>query len=577
MRISIRQFGDESGIIMPFVIGFLVILTTIGVTLAQTSTQTFNNSINFSYNQIAHIASKAAIDYAEEQYELNASYAGTPETDLHETDRYRSTIEIEVLYNQGSNAKRIRATGRVYVFTPNNGTADFVREIQASIIRNGAVAGNPADYEPIIWLDASAPDTLYQSSSASNSIVIDSLYGSSYDDVVEQKQSGSLTYNNDLEMTYDGSSNGYQQIGIRFRNVTVPKNTTVNSAYIQFTTDETKQSGPIELKVEGVATDNSSAWSGNNAVSSPTKTTAYVTWNPNDWNDVGQAGADERVEVTSIVQELVNRAGWNSGNNMSFTIQRVSGSGTRTAEAGSGSNQGPQLTINWGTASGGGPATSDGDPVGQWLDTSAALNDATLAYGVDGVLKKNQLNGYDAVRFTGNTILRADLNPSVSGNGITAFAVMLPRASSGSGTRFVSMMNSSQSNDTGTQNSAIPFQRYGTGSTMSQYYNNSYGETLSGAVDDNWSVYTSRLSSLYAERLLEDGVDNYSDPITSINYVLNQIYIGGARSGSSGAYETEFDLAELIIYDTDLVCSEIQQVENYLGLKYNITIATKGC
>ena len=580
------RLDDESGILMPFVVGFLIILTTIGATLAQTSTQTFNNSLNFSYNQIAHVASKAAIDYGEEAYELNAAYSGTPEQDLHNTDRYRSTIEVEVLYNQGSSAKRIRAIGRVYVFEPNNGTADFTREIQASIIRNGAVAGNPADYEPILWLDAGAASSLFSSSSSSpGSEVVDGLFGSSYDDITEERGTdagsspGSLGFNSsDLELAYGGSSTGHQTIGLRFRNVNVAQGEAIDSAYIQFTTDETKQSGSVELLVEAVDSDNPSPWSGTYGVSNSAKIAQTVTWNPPDWNNVGLSGADERVDITPLVQALVNRSGWSDGNAMAFSISYVSGGGIRTAEAGSSSNPAPQLQINWsGGGSGSGEAVNDGDPVGQWLDISGESNDAIRAYGVDGVLKKAQINGHDAVRFSNNTALRSALSPTVSGDGITAFVVMKPAAATAASGRFLTAQNTARTNDYGTADSAILFLRYGTGSTLAHYYDDTYGPTLTGAVDDTWSVYSSRITDLYSERLLENGADNLSNLITNVDYDLNEIFIGGARSGSTGTNFSQMDLAELIVYDDALVCSEMQQVENYLGLKYNITITDKSC
>ncbi len=585
MPFQFLRLNNQSGLIMPFVIGFLVILTTIGTTLAQVSTQTFNNSLNFSYNQIAHVASLGAIDYAEEEYELNAAYSGTAERDLFVAGLYRSTIEIEVLYDQGSSAKRIRAIGRVYVNSPNPGTADFAREIQASIIRNGAVAGNPADYEPVLWLDASASNTLFASTSGSpGSETVDGLYGSSNKDIVEErgtdagKSPGSLRYNADLEMSYGNYNAGHQTIGLRFRDVNVDQGETIDDAYIQFTVDETKLAGDVELLVTGVDVDNAPQWSGNYAVSNATKTTASVTWEPADWNNVGEAGTDERIDISAIVQEILDRPGWSNGNSMAFSVAYVSGAGIRTAEAGNNSNPSPQLQISWtGAGGGGGEAVNDGDSVGQWLDTSTDSNDASLAYGSDGVLKKSQVNGYDAVRFTDNTILRAALSPTISGNGITAFAVMQPNTSTAANARFVTAMNTAQNNDYGTEDSAVLFMRYGTGSTLAHYYDDTYGPTLAGGVDDNWSVYSSRITQLYSERLLEDGVDNISNLIPTVNYDLNEIFIGGARAGSTGANYSNFDLAELIVYDDTLVCSEMQQVENYLGLKYGITITDKSC
>ena len=82
---------------------------------------------------------------------------------------------------------------------------------------------------------------------------------------------------------------------------------------------------------------------------------------------------------------------------------------------------------------------------------------------------------------------------------------------------------------------------------------------------------------LVVERLLKNGNDNYSEQITNMNYNVNQAYLGGRRSSSSPADLSSMDVAEVILYDRALVCSETQEVENYLGLIYDIAISTKSC
>ncbi len=597
---------NQNGLIMPFVIGFLVILTTIGVTLTRISSQSFNSSRNFSYNQIAHIASKAAIDYAEEQFNNDESYSGTPEQDLYIGTTYRSTIEVEKIdqsntgggnehdgahagaheKNHDNEVLRIRAIGRVYVKNATNPTAGFIREIQSTIVRDGAENQNPFDDEPFLWLDANAPDTLFSSaSSAPTTVTVDGLYGSGNADVVEErgtdasKSPGKLQYNADLEMSYDGAKKGHQEIGLRFRNVTVNPGEVIDSAYIQFTTDETKSSGNVSLLVEGVALDNPTSWSGNSAVSNSPSTTTSITWAPNDWNNVGVSGNDERVNITGIVQELINRSGWANGNSMAFKISYINGSGVRTAEAGKDGNPAPQLQINWGGAGGGssGVALNDGDSVGQWLDISGNNNHADLAFGVDAILKKSVINGLDAVRFTSNNVFKSIIDGGINGHKLSAFAVMLPRAATQADGRFVSALDSAQSSDMGNQDSAIMFMRFGSGNSLIQHYNNGYGQSLSNAVDNSWSVYSSTISDSKNERLLENGIENAFDSITSIDYNIDQAFVGGTRSGSVAAFQSDFDLAELVMYDGSMVCSQVQTVEDYLGAKYNIPITTKVC
>ena len=576
---------NQDGFVLPFILVMLVLISSVGLGLVLQSGLAFSNTIRFSYNQIAHVASKAAIDYAEEQYELDAGYDGTAEQNLVVTSKYRSTIEVEVLQNQGASAKRIRAFGRVYIPQDSADNADFTREIQATIIRNGEVAGNPADYEPVLWLDAQQQNSLFSTTIPPNTLNVDSLYGAANKDIVEERGSdangsnpGKIDYGgNDLEISWDGSSKGHQQIGLRFRNINIPKNTHIDNAYIQFKASSTLQSGSVQLSAKGIASDNPPQWNGNNAVSSPSKTSSQTQWNPPNWNNVGVAGVDERVDVTAIVQEIINRNGWSPNNSMAFAISWIQGSGVRKAEKGN-TGTAPQLHIQWGSGSGGGLAVNDGDAVGRWLDRSGKNNTANIAYGGDGSLQTNEINGLNAVRVPRNTVFLSSLTSLLNNNGITAFMVMKPSTANTDGDgRFLVGMRDSQSNDYNTPDGIIMMARNGTTSTMAQYYNNTYGETLDNAVDNNWSVISSRISSLYEERLLKNGVDNHSEQIGSVNYHINQIYFGGRRSGSSSTQLSEMDIAEIVVYDKALVCSQIQQVENYLGFRYNISITDKNC
>ncbi|MBT8401043.1 MAG: hypothetical protein KJO98_11250, partial [Rhodothermia bacterium] len=75
-------------------------------------------------------------------------------------------------------------------------------------------------------------------------------------------------------------------------------------------------------------------------------TSASTGWQPAPWTSRGQAGADQRTpDLSSVIQEIVSRGDWNSGNAMAIL---VSGSGERTAESYNGdSNGAPLLHIEW--------------------------------------------------------------------------------------------------------------------------------------------------------------------------------------------------------------------------------------
>src|SRR6185369_2704696 len=91
-----------------------------------------------------------------------------------------------------------------------------------------------------------------------------------------------------------------------------------------------------------------------NNVSSRATTDASTAWAPSAWSAVGQAGLAQRTpDLSAIVQEIVARPGWSTGNDMAFV---VTGSGTRTAEAfEGGAAKAPLLHIEW---TGGQPDTT---------------------------------------------------------------------------------------------------------------------------------------------------------------------------------------------------------------------------
>lgn len=580
--INNQNYKSQSGFAMPMILGLLVLLGLIGTSILQVSVQTNGSAVLHSQVQIAHIASKAAIDYGEEQYELNSGYTGTPEQDLFANNNYRATIEVVILYDQGANSKRVQGIGRVYI-PETSSSAKVVRDIKSTIIRNGEViftAGqvDPATFNPILWLDANEPNNLYKSAS-SNTQTITALYGNSNRDIVEERGSnassnrGQLDYGgDDLEMSWDGASPGNQVIGLRFRGLNTPKNATVDNAYIQFETDEVKTAGYVELTIRALASDNTNQWSGNYAVSAPAKTASLTTWIPPDWNSPGVAGANERVNVTPIVQEIVNRAGWNAGNAISFSVTWATGSGVRTAEKGQNGGN-PQLFVQW-DSSGPGLATADGDNVDQWYDKSGNNRTANFAFGTRPILKLNQVNGLNSVRFSSNGNLVSSFS-NITGNQLVAFMVMKPNTGSSSDARFLSIMNSTQNSDSNTANGLVPFMKNGTSSTIQQRYNNVIGQTISSAINGVWATYSSQSSNTSDERLIKNSTTDSKGARYGLNYTVNQIYVGGTRSTSSGANYADADIAEVIVYNRSFTCVEIQQIENYLEIKYGFTYSDK--
>ncbi len=586
MRNAVQH--SKNGFILPTILVFITILSVLGASIVSISLQTQTQAIRHSYVQIAHIASKAAIDYAEEQYELNSGYTGTPEEDLMVNTKYRVTIEVVILYNESSTAKRIQAYGRVYI-PEQSTTALFVRDIKASIIRNGEVIADvdPSDFDPYIWLDANYSESLTKFNPP-NEQSITAVYGSTNKDITEEGGSDATTSGNrglqsytgdDLEMSWDGSSLGHQKIGLKFRGLNVDTADTIEESYIQFKNDELKapsSSQPLQLLVEGIAQDNASSFNGTYAVTNAPKTTAKITWTVPNWNVVGASGANERIDVTSIVREITSRSGWSNGNSIAFSVSWITGSGVRTAEKGS-PDTAPILYVRRPASSSGDFASGDGDSISSWVDRSGNGNNAIFTYGTRPILKLSQQNSLNAVRFSGNGILRSPLTAAMTDTSLTAFMVARPKTTGTNSARYISLMNTSQSSDSDNYNGIMPFYQQTTTSTMANYYRNQVGESVSSAINDTWAIYTSHISANYEERLLKNGSENKSSTISNMNYSVNEFFVGGTRSASAGAYFANFDVAEIVVYDKSLSCDEMQGLEDHFEAKYNITVSDKSC
>ncbi len=132
----------------------------------------------------------------------------------------------------------------------------------------------------------------------------------------------------DLELVTDAA---VQVVGMRFTGISIPKNATITNAFVQFATDEVSTAA-TSLTIAGEAADNSAIFTtAANNISARATTTATAAWSPAAWNIIDEAGANQRTpNLSGIVQQIVNRAGWTSGNALTII---VNGTGKRVARA----------------------------------------------------------------------------------------------------------------------------------------------------------------------------------------------------------------------------------------------------
>lgn len=128
----------------------------------------------------------------------------------------------------------------------------------------------------------------------------------------------------DIGTFNDGGSGTESVVGLRFPNVAVPPGRTITRAYIQFTAYNT-QSVATSVKIYAQDSDDPSTFSTKTDVLGRACSSASVDWTIPAWTS-GQSDNDTRSpDLTALVQSLVDREGWQSGNAMAFLLKDGSG------------------------------------------------------------------------------------------------------------------------------------------------------------------------------------------------------------------------------------------------------------
>ncbi len=169
----------------------------------------------------------------------------------------------------------------------------------------------------------------------------------SSDDAEENINNSMSLSSTDLDMMIDTGSTTNLAAGMRFNGIPIPPGAVIVNAYVQFTTDEVN-SETTSLTIQGQAADNAATFASGSKISPRPRTTAAVNWSPDPWLIVGQTSAAQRSpNLTPIIQEIVNRAGWASGNALAIII---TGNGNRVAKSYDASPVGtvaPLLHVEW--------------------------------------------------------------------------------------------------------------------------------------------------------------------------------------------------------------------------------------
>lgn len=260
-------------------------------------------------------------------------------------------------------AAPLQIGNRVWADTNSNGVQDSSESgIQNVAVQLWADTNNDTTVDTQVGAATTDANGNYVFGGANNSNLstyacgltgtVDKRVGSSTDDAEENAGTGTVSVNGtDLELTADGATQ--QSIGVRFFELNIPKGATITNAYLEFVPRDDGQAintGSPSMTIRAENSDNAATFSTTaNDVSVRATTAASVTWTPGTWT-VGTPG--QTPNLSSLVQAVVNRTGWASGNSMAFILSGAAANNFRRAWSldGAGVSLAPRLVVQYSAA-----------------------------------------------------------------------------------------------------------------------------------------------------------------------------------------------------------------------------------
>jgi hypothetical protein len=136
-------------------------------------------------------------------------------------------------------------------------------------------------------------------------------------------------------------------VGVRFDGIALPAGASIQSAYVQFTAEQS-ESGAADYTIVGQLSDAAATFTTtDNDITNRTPVTASVNWSPAAWNANDAGAAQATADLSALIQELVDLPGWSTS---SAVVLRITGTGARTAKSFDGSSaQAAQLIVTFDT------------------------------------------------------------------------------------------------------------------------------------------------------------------------------------------------------------------------------------
>jgi len=588
-----NQAKCASGFMLPSVIIMSTAILLIATALTQLVINNYTALTRAMYSQISQTAAKAGVDYAKEQFVATGAYDGTGETVVIQNGKYRVTFEVNVLSTSADGLKKeVESVGRLYL--PELSTTQFaVRSIRSDIIRTTATALTPDQLSPMAWYDASDISTLHKP--ASPAVNYTNLNTSMNDYLNERTSDGTQT-NGSWNTSWMGlgysSQLGNVYGGMIFDLSGIPDGATVNSAYIQVITQGTT-SGVSWIEIQALAdgqapvSNHFSSPPASNQLRNKTTVGPSVNWVATDWPVGSQA--KQTPDIKDIIQAVIDQPGLDqSTEHVAFRFNRVFGLGTHRVNKGVSS-----LIVNYTLAAN--TPIANGDKVVTWDDKSGNGRHLNAPSGREPTYLTSQQNGLPMIDFpysggsSGKYMNTGTFNLANTASAGTMFIVAKGDNTSGDNASFGRLQGSipSEANCVGGQSCTTrtyELARSGSGSSAGFYVDRSGAggtSTLSALATTIFNGQAAMLTGgvAYAvgscnPNMAQASADIAHDRFTTINCPTTD-YPKSFKDNlvisiANGRGDRNFDgqIAELVFYDKQLSCQQVQSIQKYLKVKW---------
>ncbi len=214
-----------------------------------------------------------------------------------------------------------------------------------------------------------------------------------------------------------------------------------------------------------------------------------------------------------------------------------------------------------------------GSNVTKWNDMSGLANNAPTVNGTAPTLVSNSLNYHPVVNFTGNGGLQGAFGTAITSNSTSAFIVTNTAASNPTYTGVFSIANTTGNNTDYNSNSTACVFMTGGSNEMATYRNGFLGNYTNANALGSYHMFSSLFSSTAnTNYFYTEGANNSNGAFSSSNFGSGMYTIGSRWANALPSLYLNGQIAEVILFNTQVTTAQRNQVESYLATKYGFTL-----